>query len=340
MRYAPPIVVLALACAPAQVEAQTMIGNGQTDLTGLFQALVNATPSGGAIVLPAGHFRLTGTISITKPITIVGAGLGTQLSEQADATMFRLTNVNGAVLSNMYLGSTATSAGTSLIELVNSNHNRIDNITMLGGNYGLHLKGALLNTIIDLRSGTNFQGFFAPTSITQTWVFAEAFNAISANANTFVAPVLEGGANGIVLNDGNGQGNMTITGGTIEGVSGTGVTFNTAFGPTSITGTHFEANGVADVTVNSSSNITLNTIFSLSPITLNNDTRNILISGGIIEHLTIGPNTKRIRVENVTTGITTACPNNIVNNNPNGTSSYDGSPSVVLSQIGIYCYGN
>ena len=251
-------------------------GGNAGDVTGAFQAAVNATPPGGILTIPPGQYQLSATINITKPITIVGSGFGTQIFEKSDTTLVRFTGVNNAVLSNMYLGSAAVTAGTSLIELVNSNHNRLDNITLLGSYYGLHLQGSLLNTVIDLRSGTNFQGFFGSTSSNKYWIYAEPYKSISANANTFIAPVLEGGVNGISLNDNTGQGSLTITGGTIEGVSGVGLAFNTTFLPSTVTGTHFEANGVSDINIASSSNITLDTILSLKNINITRG-RNILI---------------------------------------------------------------
>ena len=134
--------------------------------------------------------------------------------------------MDGLSIRDLFLGSAAIAPGTALIKLTNSNHMRIDNITMLGSNIGLYLSGSLLNTIVDLRSGTNFGGlFFAATSVStnQTWVYGERLNTFSSNANTFIAPVLEGGTNGIYLKDTNGEGSLTIIGGSIEGVSGTGI---------------------------------------------------------------------------------------------------------------------
>src|SRR5579859_1974043 len=201
------------------------VGDGVNDDTLAFQQALAQVKAGGVIFLPDGNFTLTSTILITKPVTIVGTGAATQLYNKNNQTLFRFVNVNNAALRDVYLGSNSTQPGVSLIEFNNSHHNQINNVTMLGGYYGLHLIGSLLNTFIDLRSGTNFGGFFAPTSTTNTWVMAERDpgTQTSANANTFIAPVLEGGVNGITLTDGTAQGSMTITGGTIEGVSGIGI---------------------------------------------------------------------------------------------------------------------
>jgi Pectate lyase superfamily protein len=178
------------------------VGDGVNDDTYAFQQALAQVKAGGVVFLPDGNFTLSSTIVITKPVTIIGTGAATQLYNKNNQTLFRFVNVNNSAIRDVYLGSNSTQPGVSLIEFVNSHHNQINNVTMLGGYYGLHLQGSLLNTVIDLRSGTNFQGFFAPTSINNTWVMAEPFNGISANANTFIAPVLEGGTNGLVLTDG------------------------------------------------------------------------------------------------------------------------------------------
>jgi len=226
--------------------------------------------------------------------------------------MFQFVNVNNSAIRDVYLGSASTTG--HLIEFIGGGHNQINNVTMLGGNYGLHLKGSLLNTFIDLRSGTNFQGFFAPTSTNQTWVYAEPNPAtgISANANTFIAPVLEGGTNGIAISDGNGQGSLHITGGSIEGVSGTGLSLQNTFLPSSITGVHFEANGQADIVINNSSNIRISAIVSVSSpsiaynpsiISFTGDTRNVQITDSLISSIVVASSIKRIQLQNITFGL-------------------------------------
>ena len=284
-------------------------GDGMNDDTGAFQQAINSVRAGGLVVLPEGNFRLSATVVITRPVTIVGAGFSTQIHMNGNRPLFRLENVNNAVIRDVYLGSNATQPGVSLIELVNSHHNRLDNITMLGGYYGLYLKGSLLNTFVDVRSGTNFGGFFAPTSVTNTWVMAEAYNNISANANTFLAPVLEGGVNGMIITDNNGQGSVQIVGGTMEGQTGTGLTLDRANMNSSITGVHFEANGL-DVSINVGRNIRLSSIFSPGQINIVGDSRNISITDSLAQNISIdmgdgryplGTGAKRIVLDNITT---------------------------------------
>jgi len=228
--------------------------------------------------------------------------------------LFDFQGVDALSIRDLYLGSVSTVADTALIKLTNSHHMRIDNVTMLGSYYGLHLKGSLLATVVDLRSGTNFGGFFGAVSTPTWWVYGERFNDISANANTFIAPVLEGGLNGIWIKDTNGEGSLNITGGTIEGVgtgtSGIALKLENTQLPSSITGTHFEANKGADIVLQTVSNVRLSAVLSIKLIELKGDTRNVKISDSMAQNITIdlgdgryptGTGAKRVILENITT---------------------------------------
>jgi Pectate lyase superfamily protein len=333
-------------------------GDGVNDDTFGFQQAIAAVKAGGVVILPDGNYTLSDTIVITKPVTIIGTGFATQIYNKNNKTLFRFVNVDNAAIRDVYLGSNSTQPNVSLIEFVNSHHNVVSNVTMLGGYYGLHLQGSLLNTITDLRSGTNFQGFFAPTSINHTWVMAEPYNQISANSNTFIAPVLEGGTNGLLLTDTGGQGSLHILGGTIEGVAGTGLQLQSTFLPTSITGLHFEANGQADILINSSSNVRLTAITSLPgpstnapTITLTGDTRNVQLTDSLVSIVNVDPSTKRIVLQNLTFGIagsaycafsninvpvgaTTFNPSYLASLGPLGTIA-----NITASNVGDYCGG-
>jgi hypothetical protein len=285
-------------------------GDGKSDDTYAFQQAIAQVKAGGTVILPDGNYTLSDTIVITKPVNIVGTGFATQIYNNNNKTLFRFVNVNNSAIRDLYLGSNSTQQGVSLIEFVNSHHNQVNNVTMLGGYYGLHLQGSLLNTIIDLRSGTNFGGFFAPTSTNNTWIMGERYNNISANANTFIAPVLEGGVNGIVIADTHGEGSLNITGGTIEGVSGTGLTLQGTFLPSTVAGVHFEANVMADIVLQAASNVRLSAIVSDKQINLMGDSRNVTISDSIAQNISIdmgdrryplGTGAKRIILQNITT---------------------------------------
>jgi len=337
--------------------------NGEDDDTGAFERAVDATAAGGVLFIPSGECVLTATIVLSRPIEIIGEGFGSQIYGRGDYTLLQLKNVTNSTIRDLYLGSQSTQAGVALIELVNSHRNVVSNVTMLGGFYGLHLKGSLLNTVTDLRSGVNFGGFFAVTSKTNTWVMAEAYNQISANANTFIAPILEGGANGMLLTDSEGQGSWQVLGGTIEGVSGVGLSLQGTFLPSSITGVHFEANGSADIVIRASNNIRISSIVSSMPINLLGDTRNVTISDSAAQTIYIdmgdnnypgGTGAKRIQLQNITAcwaalklDITPAPALDWHFNMPNGPSSpsiinpASGQPrqDIIYNNIGSYCGG-
>jgi hypothetical protein len=289
--------------------------NGSFDDTTAFRKAINDAPVGGVVFVPPGHCVVTETLVInaTHPVSIIGSGVGSQIFQRGTATLLQFQGVNALMIKDLFLGS---AAAAPLLELINSHHNRIDNVTMLGGSYGLHLVGSLLNTVVDLRSGTNFsQMFFVAFSTLPTnqyWVYAEPYPStrISANANTFIAPALEGGTNGIYITDGNGQGSLQIVGGSIEGVTGIGLQFQGTFLPSSITGIDFEANG-QDIVINNSSNIRVSAINSVSGavipaipiISLTGDTRNVQISDSSIDSISVASSTKRIVLQNITSGL-------------------------------------
>jgi Pectate lyase superfamily protein len=289
--------------------------NGTFDDTAAIRRAIDKAPVGGMVLVPPGRCVVSDTIVINtaNAVSIVGAGRASQIFQKSNKTLFEFQGVNALVIKDLFLGSAATGAGTSLIKLTNSHHMRIDNVTMLGSYYGLHLNGSILNTMVDLRSGVNFaSAFFAAglVSANQYWVFGERFNSISANANTFIAPVLEGGVNGIWIKDTNGEGSLNITGGTIEGVSGTALRLETTFLPSSITGLHFEANGVADIVLQAAFNVRISAILSITQINLSGRTRNIKISDSMAQNISIdlgdgayptGTGAARIILENITT---------------------------------------
>jgi hypothetical protein len=293
--------------------------NGTHDDTLAFRTAIGKTPVGGIVLVPPGRCVISDTLVITSAnaVSIVGAGRGSQIFQRSDKTLFDFRGVNALMVKDLFLGSAATTAGTALIKLTNSHRMRIDNVDMLGSFFGLHLNGSLLNTMVDLRSGINFGNtFFAGGAVSpnQYWVYAEPFNNISANANTFIAPSLEGGINGIWLVEATGQGSLNIIGGTIEGVQGTALKLANTFLPSSITGVHFEANHVADVVLQAAMNVRISAIVSDKQINLLGDTRNVTISDSIAQNIFIdigdggytagggtGTGAKRIILQNITT---------------------------------------
>jgi hypothetical protein len=68
--------LLVVLCFAASTHAQTVISNAQnTDITAKLQAAHDACPAlGCTIQIPPGPYSLSGTVSISKPIRIVGSG--------------------------------------------------------------------------------------------------------------------------------------------------------------------------------------------------------------------------------------------------------------------------
>ena len=275
-------------------------GNGEQDATQAIRRAIDHTPNGGLVFFPPGKYRVNGEIVIDRPVSLAGTGLGSQIHQSSpDQSLFVFRNVQAVSVRDLYLGSSATAADASLLELVNTHRSRFENITMLGGGYGVHLQGSLLNTFADLRSGVNIGGFFAPTSANSYWVFAERFNGISANANTFLAPTLEGGANGIRLEDEGGEGSLHVYGGTIEGVSGVGLSLHKAGLPSVISGVHFEANGIADIELDQAYATRIEGVFATGKIMLGKTTLNTTIANGLIHAIAIDAEARRTRLENL-----------------------------------------
>ena len=328
------------------VRGRGAVCNGQNDDTAAFQTTIDKTPAGGVLRVPHGKCVVSGTLVVSRPITIAGVGLGSQIYGKNAKTILQFVGVNDAVVRDLYLGSASNAPGVALLELVNSHHNRIDNVTMLGGYYGLHLFGSLLNTIIDLKTGINFNSghsaFFGAVAVNQYWVYAERDHTkhISSNANTFIAPSLEGGTNGIYLGDlpdptcagciRNGEGSLTITGGAIEGLSQTALTVDSTFHPISVSGVHFEANQL-DVLINQAVNIRLSSIVSLGRIRVQGAlTRNIQITDSIVQQLSTDTTVKRFQLQNITTDLQCTGTSGIV-------PAFPWDISVIYTNIGLNC---
>lgn len=283
-----------------EVDRVGAAGDGRADDTGAILRAIARTPSGGVVFFPPGRYRVTGEIVIDKPVSLAGTGRGSQILQAANGkSLLVFRNVQAISVRDLYLGSVATSAGASLIKLVNTHHSRFEQVIMLGGHYGVHLQGSLLNVFTGLRSGTNFGGFFAATSTNQVWVKGERFNDISANANTFVAPALEGGTNGMLIEDTNSEGSVTVVGGTIEGVAKVGLELRGTGLPSVITGLHLEANGTADIRLEEASRVRIEGVFATKLIEVKK-ALNTTIENALVEKIVIHEDAVRTRLDSVT----------------------------------------
>jgi hypothetical protein len=93
----------------ASVTAYGAIGDDSTDNRAAFQAAFNACPSGQVVTIPAGVFRINGTLSIPSNITIRGAGPSTVIKSV------------GAVTHLFYFGANAIPWGLTQLANVTTN---------------------------------------------------------------------------------------------------------------------------------------------------------------------------------------------------------------------------
>jgi hypothetical protein len=245
------------------------------------QTAINQAPVGGLVQIGAGPCVFAQTVVITKPVTITGVGIGTQIVGNGAFSVFSLQLVDAVTMRDLFVGSLSNATGVALIELKRANHGEFHNITMLGGYYGVHLVGSLDNTFIDLRTARNFSSVIPgsfPTN--QYWVFTQRYvdldgmADVASNANTFIAPVLEGGTNGFHVQDEpgsacagkscvrGGEGSAQIFGGTLEGMwNGVALMFDRTLHASVVSGVHFECNAT-DVLVSDAANIHLTGLYS------------------------------------------------------------------------------
>lgn len=317
------------------------LGDGVHDDSSAIISAIQASTDGGSVYFPPGNYLVTQELNITKPVQLYGVGLGTQLFQQTDGNnLFILKNTRSVIIKDMYLGSASETLGTSLIKLVNSHHSRIDNIILAGSYYGIHLYGSLLNTFVDIKSNVNIGYYFTEVSPNQYWIYAEPFNDISSNANTFVAPSLEGGENGIYIADGRGQGSIFIYGGTIEGVNKYAIYAEGTNLPSIISGTHMEGNDLGDISLNGSANFRIESIFSDHQIILDGALWSTVIDNSMVHKIVVGTNAVRTRISGVTTNFNSNIPNGGIHDMTKDTVYQSTSGVNALDWFGTIGVGN
>jgi hypothetical protein len=107
------------------------VGDGVTDDTAAIQSCLSALPNGGDIYIPAGRYKITGTLtSNADGLSIVGAGPGATVLNKAFTTN-NLFNLSGAKLriSNMLIDSSLTHTSGILFNFTTPSGNIwVDNI--------------------------------------------------------------------------------------------------------------------------------------------------------------------------------------------------------------------
>ena len=204
------------------------VGDGVVDDTAAIQAAIDAAKgysSPGRAFFPEGNYYISSPIVIDRRIELEGVGFGSQIFQSTDDNLFEFEpylpgSTYGSRISNFYLGSAATSLGTSLIYLHKTGNCVIENIVMAGAYYGIHLHGSLFNTIRDC-SGAGV-GFFESYSITQIQMYLQPDGDSHCNGNIFINNSLGYGLYGLYVDE-TTEGNFHWYGGRIEQASTYGI---------------------------------------------------------------------------------------------------------------------
>lgn len=87
-------------------------GDGVRDDTSSIQAAIDAVPAGGTVYLPAGTYRLTGQLTVSSGITLLGAGPSATVLHQTDPTAHGIYGVDLANVGLLRLGLLGPGSGS------------------------------------------------------------------------------------------------------------------------------------------------------------------------------------------------------------------------------------
>lgn len=223
-RYTTVSALYDTTASTLNVKEYGALGDGTTDDTATIAAAVAACPEGGEVYFPRGTYRLSGTITISKAITISGAGYESciYLTTSDDGFLFDghliTGGLNGFVLRDMtFEGGTGTG---NAIKLYRCHRNRIENINIPTiGEAGLYLYGSILNTIINMTVSVNLPPVIATPVNPKYGVRMVADGSMTINSSTFVNLIVEGITTspgiGVAIHD--GAVSNIFVGGTSEG---------------------------------------------------------------------------------------------------------------------------
>lgn len=282
------------------------MGDGVTIDDAAFTHAIADTPVDGELYIPAGNYVINQEFTINKRMRIRGDGYSTQIFQSNFSANIFTVSARGVRIEDIFLGSASTTVDTALINLAQAHHADVRNVTMRGGYYGILIDGTLSSTFTNVRSDANLgsPAFFAAsqTSTNNTWVRSRHNTGFSANANVFINPVLEGGTTCFHHTDFQGQGNLTIVGGTIEACAGIGMLVEGNGAPVNVIGTHFEGNDSAgdgiDIKTDTAFGVHLYGVLSTGKIALTNIGSDHTIASSKINKLDIASGIKRTLMSN------------------------------------------
>jgi Pectate lyase superfamily protein len=178
------------------------IGNGTADDTLAIQAAVNATPNGGTVFFPVGHYKITAQIVLRTATHIVGSGKGYFGEPQygtyidaaglpADVAAFWAPgNARNLVFRSFsLLGPTIDGGhGTMAFAAYFASYMRFENLNVYGFSYGLYAQYWQETSIKDCHiSGASVCAFYAEGCTT-----IQVFCTVFANSG---GTLVEGGGN-------------------------------------------------------------------------------------------------------------------------------------------------
>lgn len=166
------------------------VGNGVTDDTAAFQAAHDALPStGGKIIIPnGGWWVVNGTVAITKPVTIVGAGINniTNLKKTTDTPFFTV-NASGVSIRDLCMtgmGKTLATTAYAVDHATGSRFN-MENVQISQVWSGVRCKGNLFAfrnvEVRDYATSTGIGYYIDQSTVTDG--VGEFLNCIAQNSS-------------------------------------------------------------------------------------------------------------------------------------------------------------
>lgn len=232
-------------------------GDGVTDDTAAIQAALNAAPNGATVVMPAGLFNITG-LTISKPVTLVGAGNGRGVNPSSGAGQYGTELVN-------------TSTGTAAITIAPVGSARLSGVILkdfsVKGNRDVG--GATAGDGIALISGSGSIESFKCYDVTSWRAFRDSWRI---DGTVFLSDWYgclgeEGGQHGLDLASGNpsqlrffgGSFSYNVGDGVLQAAgSGTSLSSTTVAGNAKgivVTAGAFKTNGLIDIEANTTSGV-------------------------------------------------------------------------------------
>ena len=208
------------------------VGDGVTDDTAAINACYAAIPDGGTMLIPVGAFRFTSKLSFNRSVNIFGLGPGSALvpdlsstsvdgvviNDTSSALLYRVRLDNFAILSN----NTNSCRDSFVCNRLNVSEVNV-HVKAKATRYGTRLNGCLLSRF-RIVSSVNFTYPYSAgmSALDSLRIQKDTVNGYGCNGNDIEVRI-EGGYNGVWIEDQTSQGNMRISG-VVEGATATGAT--------------------------------------------------------------------------------------------------------------------